>query len=77
MLVLKDIFGGSLEVTSENKFCFEAKNSLKIFLGQVQTESFVQASKRHININFFVRLVLGRPRVCPGISPGLSLGQIR
>ena len=36
-----------------------------------------QARKWHININFFVRLVLGRPRVCPGISPGLSLGQIR
>ena len=25
----------------------------------------IQARKRHININFFVRLVLGRPRVCP------------
>ena len=36
-----------------------------------------QARKRHVNISFFVRLVLGRPRVCPGISPCLSLGQIR
>ena len=25
-----------------------------------------QARKRHIDINFFVRLVLGRPRVCSG-----------
>ena len=39
--------------------------------------SFSQARKRHININFFARLVLGRPQVCPGISLGLSLGQIR
>ena len=37
----------------------------------------IKARKRHININSFVRLVLGRPRVCPGISPGSSLGQIR
>ena len=44
-----------------------------------------QARKRHININFFVRLVLGRPRVCPGDStgfvpwdkPGEILGQTR
>ena len=35
----------------------------------------VQARKRHININFLVRLVLGRPRVCLGDKPGLSLGQ--
>ena len=33
-----------------------------------------QARKRHININFFVRLVLGRPGFVPGIfSPGLSV----
>ena len=45
----------------------------------------IQARKRHININFFVRLVLGRPRVCPGdftgfvpgtnsLKPGTNLG---
>ena len=31
----------------------------------------------NIKISFFVQLVLGRPRVCPGISLGLSLGQTR
>ena len=35
-----------------------------------------QARKRHINISFFVRLVLGRPRVCPrdftGFVPGTN-----
>ena len=34
-----------------------------------------QARKRHININFLVRLLLGRPWECPGDQPGLSLGQ--
>ena len=41
-----------------------------------------QARKRHININFLVRLLLGRPgnvpgtnRVCPGDKVGLSQGQ--
>ena len=33
-----------------------------------------QARERHININFFVRLVLGRPRVCPGDFTGFVLG---
>ena len=33
-----------------------------------------QASKRHININFFVRLVLGRPRDCPGDFTGFVPG---
>ena len=33
-----------------------------------------QARKRHININFFVRLVLGRPQVCPGDFTGLVPG---
>ena len=33
MLVLKGIFGGSLKITSENQIIFEAKNSLKRFLG--------------------------------------------
>ena len=37
-----------------------------------------QARKRQININFFVRLVLGRPRVCPrdftGFVPGTNPG---
>ena len=33
-----------------------------------------QARKRHININFFVRLVLGRPRVCPGDFTGFVPG---
>ena len=37
----------------------------------------IQARKRHININFFVRLVLGRPQDCPWDKPGLSQGQIR
>ena len=32
------------------------------------------ARKRHININFFVRLVLGRPRVCPGDFTGFVPG---
>ena len=39
--------------------------------------SHPQARKRHININFVVRLVLGRPRVCPddftGFVPGTNL----
>ena len=33
-----------------------------------------QARKRHINIIFFVRLVLGRPRVCPGDFTGFVPG---
>ena len=33
-----------------------------------------QARKRHMNINFFVRLVLGRPRVCPGDFTGFVPG---
>ena len=33
-----------------------------------------QARKRHININFFVRLVLWRPRVCPGDFTGFVPG---
>ena len=37
---------------------------------QVHYSSFYQARKRHININIFVRLVLGRPRACPGDKPG-------
>ena len=43
-----------------------------------------QTRKRHININFFVRLVLGRPgfvqgfhRACPRDKPGENLGQTR
>ena len=38
-------------------------------------EFLSQARKRHININFLVRLLLGRPREYPGDKPGLSLGQ--
>ena len=34
-----------------------------------------QARKRHININFLVRLLLGRPRECLGDKPGLPPGQ--
>ena len=34
-----------------------------------------QARKRHINTNFLVRLLLGRPRECPRDKPGFSLGQ--
>ena len=37
--------------------------------------AFFRARKRHINVNFLVRLPLGRPRECPGDEPGLSLGQ--
>ena len=33
-----------------------------------------EARKRHININFFVRLVLGRPRACPGDFTGFVPG---
>ena len=33
-----------------------------------------QGNKRHININFFVRLVLGRPRVSPGDFTGFVPG---
>ena len=33
-----------------------------------------QARKRHININSFVQLVLGRPRVCPGDFTGFVPG---
>ena len=36
-----------------------------------------QARKRHININFLVRLPLGRPPVCPRDKPSFSLGQTR
>ena len=36
-----------------------------------------QARKRHININFFVRLVFGFHRICPRDKPSLSQGQIR
>ena len=36
--------------------------------------NITQARKRHTNINFFVRLVLGRPRVCPGDFTGFVLG---
>ena len=35
----------------------------------------IQARKRHININCLVRLLLGRPRECPGDKLSLSLGQ--
>ena len=34
-----------------------------------------QARKRHININFLVRLLLGHPGNVPGDKPGLSPGQ--
>ena len=34
------------------------------------SDSVIQARERHININFFVRLVLGQPRVCPGDFTG-------
>ena len=34
---LKGIFGGSLKITSENNFFFEAKTSLKRFLGFLPT----------------------------------------
>ena len=44
--------------------------------------AFTQARKRHININFLVRLLLGHPgnvpgtnRVCPRDKVGLSHGQ--
>ena len=37
-------------------------------------DSGTQARKRHTNINFFVRLVLGRPRVCPGDFTGFVPG---
>ena len=33
-----------------------------------------QARKRHMNVNLFVRLVLGRPRVCPGDFTGFVPG---
>ena len=36
-----------------------------------------QARKRHINVTFFVRLVLGRPRVCPGDFTGFVPGTNR
>ena len=32
----------------------------------------IQARKRHIKINFRLRLALGRPRVCPKDKPRLS-----
>ena len=51
------------------------KATKKFSLERLNFSCFCQARKRHINMNFFVRLVLGRPRVCPGISPGLSLSM--
>ena len=39
MLVLKGIFGGSFKITSEIEIIFEAKHSLKRFLGQRGTKS--------------------------------------
>ena len=35
----------------------------------------ISGKKRHININFFVRLVLGQPRVCPGVFTGFVPGR--
>ena len=35
-------------------------------------EPEIQARKRHININFLVRLLLGRPRECPWDKPRFS-----
>ena len=40
------------------------------FLQKALSLGDVQARERHININFFVQLVLGRPRVCPGDFTG-------
>ena len=48
----------------------------------IPSSTETQASKRHININFLVRLLLGRPRECPGTNrvcpwdkPTLPQGQ--
>ena len=77
----------------KRKYAKEHKRAQKS--ASVQTTRFetscsqvCQARKRHININFLVRLALGRPRVCPRDkprfsplftqwTPGLSKGQTR
>ena len=38
------------------------------------TPALIKARKRHININFIVRLVLGQPQVCPGDFTGFVCG---
>ena len=50
---------------------------LKLYKTRCTPVNEIQARKRHININFLVRLPLGRPPVCPRDNPGLSLGQTR
>ena len=49
---------------------------VRVFKGWAKHKwPWTQARKRHININFLVRLRLGRPRVCPWDKPRLSQGQ--
>ena len=61
-------------VTSANKCVWAPRPCImRSFLG-AQNATETQARKRHININFFVRLVLGRPRVCPGDFTGFVPG---
>ena len=53
-----------------------------IWVSTYMCRAYYQARKRHININFLVRLLLGHPgnvpgtnRVCPRDKVGLSRGQ--
>ena len=52
-------------------------DSAQVCLATVSMVNDTQARKRHININFFVRLVPSFHRICPRDKPSLSLGQIR
>ena len=80
---LHDGFGGFETVFAVLKstlpsFClfFKLQHSKATMavLGVSAVMAVSQARRRHININFFVRLVLGRPRVCPGDFAGFVPG---
>ena len=89
----KILFKTSIKITSRSYFYFSRlfftsrgyflKNSLKRVFGYNASDiNNYQARKRHIDINFLVRLLLGHPgnvpgtnRECPRDKVGLSQGQ--